>query len=54
MRARRQAITPVPLLARMTGTMRSLTLFSVAPGALLGGYPGEEFGLRYALLLSAW
>lgn len=49
MLALRQAITPAPLLARMTSTMRWLTLFPAAPGALLGGYLGEQFGLRYAM-----
>ena len=47
--ALRQAITPAPLLARMTSTMRWLTLFPAAPGALFGGYLGEQFGLRYAV-----
>lgn len=47
--ALRQAITPAPLLARMTSTMRWLTLFPAAPGALFGGYLGEQFGLRYAM-----
>lgn len=62
MLALRQAITPTPLLARMTGTMRFMTLLPAGPGALLGGYLGEHFGLRVAigcggagaLLLAAW
>ena len=45
----RQAVTPVPLLARMTSTMRWLILLPAAPGALLGGWLGEHRGLRYAL-----
>jgi predicted MFS family arabinose efflux permease len=49
MLALRQAITPVPLLARMTSTMRWLTLFPAGPGALLGGYVGEYAGLRWAI-----
>lgn len=49
MLAIRQAITPVPLLARMTSTMRWLTFFPAGPGALLGGYVGEYAGLRWAI-----
>ena len=44
----RQTITPAPLLARMTSIMRWLTLFPAIPGSLLGGYLGEQFGLRTA------
>ena len=47
--ALRQAVTPAPLLARMTSTMRWLTVIPAAPGALLGGYLGEHLGLRYAM-----
>jgi MFS family permease len=60
--ALRQAVTPEPLLGRMTSTMRWLILIPAGPGALLGGYMGEHFGLRSALgfggisalLLAAW
>jgi MFS family permease len=60
--ALRQAVTPEPLLGRMTSTMRWLILIPAGPGALLGGYVGEHLGLRYALamggtgslLLAAW
>ncbi len=45
----RQAVTPAPLLGRMTSTMRWLILLPAAPGALLGGYLGEHYGLRSAL-----
>lgn len=45
----RQAVTPAPLLGRMTSTMRWLTLVLAGPGALLGGWLGERFGLRAAL-----
>lgn len=45
----RQAVTPEPLLARMTSTMRWLILIPAGPGALLGGYLGEHLGLRYAM-----
>lgn len=45
----RQAVTPAPLLGRMTSTMRWLILLPAGPGALLGGWLGERFGLRSAL-----
>jgi MFS family permease len=45
----RQAVTPVPLLGRMTSTMRWLILLPAGPGALLGGYLGEHVGLRASL-----
>ena len=47
--ALRQAVTPEPLLARMTSTMRWLTLLAAGPGALLGGWLGEAVGLRATL-----
>ena len=47
--ALRQAVTPAPLLGRMTSTMRWLTLLPAGPGALLSGWLGEHFGLRAAL-----
>ena len=47
--ALRQAVTPEPLLGRMTATMRWLTLLAAGPGALLGGWLGEHIGLRAAL-----
>jgi MFS family permease len=47
--ALRQAVTPAPLLARMTSTMRWLILLPAAPGALLGGWLGEHRGLRWSL-----
>ncbi len=47
--ALRQAVTPQPLLGRMTATMRWLSLLAAAPGALLGGWLGEHVGLRWAL-----
>jgi MFS family permease len=45
----RQSVTPGPLLGRMTSTMRWLILLPAGPGALLGGWLGEHFGLRIAL-----
>ncbi len=47
--ALRQAVTPEPLLGRMTSTMRWLILIPAGPGALLGGWLGEHLGLRHAL-----
>jgi len=47
--ALRQAVTPTPLLGRMTSTMRWLIVAPGAPGALFGGWLGEHFGLRAAL-----
>lgn len=47
--AMRQAVTPGPLLGRMTSAMRWLTLLAAGPGALLGGWLGEHLGLRAAL-----
>ena len=51
--ALRQAVTPGPMLGRMTSTMRWLTLLAAGPGALLGGWLGEHVGLRSALLFAA-
>jgi len=45
----RQAVTPAPMLGRMTSTVRWLILLPAAPGALLGGWLGEHLGLRAAL-----
>ncbi len=50
--ALRQAVTPEPLLGRMTSTMRWLILLPAGPGALLGGWLGEHAGLRSTLLFS--
>jgi hypothetical protein len=47
--ALRQAVTPAPLLGRMTSTMRWLTLLPAGPGALLSGWLGEHLGLRAAM-----
>ncbi len=49
MLAIRQTLTPAPLLARMTSTMRFMTLLPAGPGAVLGGFLGEHFGLRLAI-----
>jgi MFS family permease len=45
----RQAVTPEPLLGRMTSTMRWLILLPAGPGALFGGWLGEHLGLRASL-----
>lgn len=47
--ALRQAVTPEPLLGRMTTTLRWLTLLPAAPGALLGGWVGEQLSLHAVL-----
>ncbi|MBR7798428.1 MFS transporter [Undibacterium fentianense] len=51
--ALRQAVTPEHLLGRITSTMRWLTLIPAGPGALIGGWLGENYGLRYALGFSS-
>jgi MFS family permease len=45
----RQAVTPAPLLGRMTSTMRWLILLPAGPGALIGGWLGEHVSLRASL-----
>ncbi|HEY8707733.1 MAG TPA: MFS transporter, partial [Burkholderiaceae bacterium] len=50
----RQAVTPEPLLGRMTSTMRWLILLPAGPGALLGGWLGQHFGLRSALAFAGF
>ena len=45
----RQAVTPEPMLGRMTSTMRWLILLPAGPGALIGGWLGEHLGLRASL-----
>ena len=47
--ALRQAVTPAPLLGRMTSIMRWLILIPAGPGALCGGYLAEHVGLKVAL-----
>jgi MFS family permease len=47
--ALRQAVTPSPLLGRMTSTMRWLIMVPGIPGALIGGWLGEHLGLQSAL-----
>ncbi len=48
----RQAVTPAPMLGRMTSTMRWLILLPAAPGALIGGWLGEHVSLRASLAFS--
>jgi len=50
--ALRQAVTPTPLLGRMTSTMRWLILLPAGPGALLGGWLGEHVDLRASLVFA--
>jgi hypothetical protein len=44
-----QAVTPAPMLGRMTSTMRWLILIPAGPGALVGGLLGQYAGLRSSL-----
>ncbi|MDC8784030.1 MFS transporter [Roseateles koreensis] len=48
----RQAVTPTPMLGRMTSTMRWLILVPAGPGALMGGWLGEHVSLRSSLLFA--
>jgi MFS family permease len=48
----RQSVTPARMLGRMTSTMRWLILLPAGPGALIGGWLGQHFGLRAALVFS--
>jgi predicted MFS family arabinose efflux permease len=50
--ALRQAVTPAPLLGRMTSTMRWLILIPAGPGALFGGWLGERAGLSVTLVFA--
>jgi MFS family permease len=52
--ALRQSVTPARMLGRMTSTMRWLILLPAGPGALLGGWLGEHFGLRATLRFSGF
>ena len=52
--ALRQAVTPEPLLGRMTSTIRWLILLPAGPGALAGGWLGEHYGLRSALAFAGF
>jgi MFS family permease len=46
----RQSFTPTDLLGRMTTTMRWLILLPAGPGALLGGWMAEHWGMRSSLM----
>ena len=50
----RQAVTPTPLLGRMTSTMRWLILLPAGPGALIGGWLGEHVDLRASLAFAGF
>ncbi|MFO1465729.1 MAG: MFS transporter [Steroidobacteraceae bacterium] len=50
----RQAVTPAPMLGRMTTTMRFLILIPAGPGALIGGWLGEQISLRATLLFAGF
>ena len=46
----RQSFTPTDLLGRMTTTMRWLILLPAGPGAILGGWMAEHWGIRSSLM----
>jgi predicted MFS family arabinose efflux permease len=46
----RQSFTPTDLLGRMTTTMRWLILLPAGPGAILGGWMAEHWGMRSSLM----
>jgi len=48
----RQAATPDRLLGRVTATMICLTVATAPLGGLAGGWVGDHFGLRAAMLLA--
>ncbi|MGZ5041715.1 MAG: MFS transporter [Usitatibacter sp.] len=48
----RQAVTPDRLLGRVTATMICLTVATAPLGGLAGGWIGEHFGLRAAMIFS--
>src|SRR5437773_12464342 len=48
----RQAVTPDPLLGRVTATMICLTVATAPFGGLAGGWIAEHAGLRATLLLA--
>jgi len=48
----RQAVTPDRLLGRVTATMIALTVSTAPLGGLAGGWVGQHFGLRAAILMS--
>jgi len=48
----RQSSTPAPMLGRMNSTMRWLALIPAGPGALIGGWVAEHWGLSYSLALA--
>jgi predicted MFS family arabinose efflux permease len=50
----RQAVTPEHLRGRMTGTMRWLMLLPAGPGAMLGGWLGEQVGMRPTIAFSGF
>jgi len=50
----RQAVTPDPLLGRVTATMICLTVATAPFGGLAGGWIAEHAGLRATLLQRSW
>lgn len=52
--ALRQSFTPAPMLARMTSTMRFISLLLASFGTLIGGLLGEYAGLHFAIGLGGF
>jgi MFS family permease len=50
----RQSVTPDRLLGRVTATMISLTVAMAPLGGLAGGWVGDHWGLRSAMLLAGF
>jgi MFS family permease len=48
----RQSVTPDRLLGRVTATMICLTVATAPLGGLAGGWVGDHWGLRAAMLLA--
>jgi MFS family permease len=48
----RQSVTPDRLLGRVTATLICLTVATAPLGGLAGGWVGEHWGLRTAMLLA--
>lgn len=50
----RLRITPADMVGRVFGAVRLVALAGIVPGALIGGYIGDHYGARLAMMLSAF